>query len=44
LVRGLGGGCGAELDKWVKPGDTVELEIESIGILKNRIIRNSENK
>lgn len=40
----VGGGCGAELDKWVKPGDTVELEIEGIGILKNKIIRNSENK
>jgi 2-keto-4-pentenoate hydratase/2-oxohepta-3-ene-1,7-dioic acid hydratase in catechol pathway len=35
----VGGGCGAELDKWVKPGDTVELEIEDIGILKNKIVR-----
>ena len=40
----VGGGCGAEFDKWVKPGDRVELEIEGIGILKNKIIRNSENK
>jgi len=38
----VGGGCGAELDKWVKPGDIVELEIEGIGILKNEIIRNSK--
>jgi 2-keto-4-pentenoate hydratase/2-oxohepta-3-ene-1,7-dioic acid hydratase in catechol pathway len=38
----VGGGCGAELDRWVKPGDTVELEIEGIGILKNEIIRNSK--
>lgn len=38
----VGGGCGSELDKWVKPGDIVELEIEDIGILKNKIIRNSK--
>lgn len=31
----VGTGCGLELDKWIKPGDTVELEIERIGILKN---------
>ncbi len=34
-----GCGCGDELDKLAKPGDTVELEIENIGILKNKIIR-----
>jgi len=33
----VGGGCGMELDRWVQPGDLVELEIEKIGILKNRI-------
>ncbi len=31
----VGTGCGLELDKWIKPGDIVELEIEKIGILKN---------
>jgi 2-keto-4-pentenoate hydratase/2-oxohepta-3-ene-1,7-dioic acid hydratase in catechol pathway len=31
----VGTGCGLELDRWVKPGDTIELEIESIGKLKN---------
>ena len=35
----VGGGCGLELDRWLKPGDTVELEIEKIGILKNKIVR-----
>jgi 2-keto-4-pentenoate hydratase/2-oxohepta-3-ene-1,7-dioic acid hydratase in catechol pathway len=35
----VGGGCGLELDRWVKPGDTIELEIEKIGVLKNRIVR-----
>ena len=32
-------GCGADLDKWIKPGDVIELEIEGIGVLKNRIVR-----
>lgn len=31
----VGTGCGLELDKWIKPGDVVELEIERIGKLKN---------
>ena len=32
-------GCGLELDRWIRPGDVVELEIEGIGILRNRITR-----
>ena len=28
-------GCGMELDRWIKPGDVVELEVEGIGILRN---------
>ncbi len=31
----VGTGCGLEIDKWIKPGDKVELEIESIGKLSN---------
>lgn len=31
----VGTGCGLELDKWIKPGDKVELEIEKIGKLTN---------
>jgi len=31
----VGTGCGLELDKWIKPGDILELEIEKIGKLKN---------
>jgi len=31
------GGSGLELDRWLQPGDEVELEIEGIGILRNRI-------
>jgi 2-keto-4-pentenoate hydratase/2-oxohepta-3-ene-1,7-dioic acid hydratase in catechol pathway len=31
------GGSGLELDRWVQPGDLVELSIEGIGVLRNRI-------
>ncbi len=31
------GGCGLELNRWIQPGDLIELEIEGIGILRNRI-------
>ncbi|MDX2150453.1 MAG: fumarylacetoacetate hydrolase family protein [Bryobacteraceae bacterium] len=35
----VGTGCGLELDRWVKPGDTMELEIEGIGVLRNRVVK-----
>ena len=35
----VGTGCGLELDKWVKAGDILELEIEKIGILRNKILK-----
>ena len=31
------GGSGMELDRWLKGGDVIELEIEGIGVLRNRI-------
>jgi len=31
------GGSGLELDRWVQPGDVVEMEIQGIGVLRNRI-------
>jgi 2-keto-4-pentenoate hydratase/2-oxohepta-3-ene-1,7-dioic acid hydratase in catechol pathway len=31
------GGSGLELDRWLQEGDVVELEIEGIGVLRNRI-------
>lgn len=34
-------GCGDELERWIRPGDTVELEVEGIGILRNTIVRNT---
>jgi 2-keto-4-pentenoate hydratase/2-oxohepta-3-ene-1,7-dioic acid hydratase in catechol pathway len=33
----VGGGCGVELDRKLSPGDVVELEIEGIGVLRNRL-------
>ncbi len=38
----VGTGCGLELDRWVKPGDIMELEIEKIGVLKNTVVRRSQ--
>ncbi len=31
------GGSGMELDRWLREGDVVELEIDGIGVLRNRI-------
>jgi 2-keto-4-pentenoate hydratase/2-oxohepta-3-ene-1,7-dioic acid hydratase in catechol pathway len=31
------GGCGLELNRWIQPGDVIELEVEGIGILRNRV-------
>ncbi len=33
----VGLGCGLELGKLLKPGDTVEFEVEGIGVLRNRV-------
>ncbi len=32
-------GSGLELDRWLQPGDIVELEVEGIGVLRNRVVR-----
>ena len=32
-------GCGLERDRYFEDGDTIELEIEKIGILRNRIVK-----
>ena len=31
------GGSGLELDRWLQEGDVIELEIEGIGVLRNRV-------
>ena len=33
-----GGGCGMEHGAFLKPGDVVELEIERLGVLRNRVV------
>jgi 2-keto-4-pentenoate hydratase/2-oxohepta-3-ene-1,7-dioic acid hydratase in catechol pathway len=35
----VGGGCGLEQMRFLKSGDVVELEVEGIGILRNRVLR-----
>ncbi len=35
----VGGGCGLELDRFLSLGDVVELEIQPIGILRNRVVQ-----
>ncbi len=34
----LGKGCGLELGRFLHPGDLVELEVEGIGVLRNRVV------
>ncbi len=34
----VGGGCGLELDRYLKTGDVVELEIQPIGVLRTRVV------
>ena len=35
----VGGGCGLELKRFLSPGDVIELEIQGIGVLRNRIVK-----
>ena len=35
----VGTGCGLELGRSLSPGDVIELEIDRIGILRNRIVK-----
>jgi 2-keto-4-pentenoate hydratase/2-oxohepta-3-ene-1,7-dioic acid hydratase in catechol pathway len=35
----VSGCCGLEMDRWIAPGDTVELEVSGIGTLRNRYVR-----
>ena len=39
----VGKGCGWELDRWIQPGDVIELEVEKIGMLRNTIGEKEEN-
>ncbi|GAA3543744.1 hypothetical protein GCM10022222_29250 [Amycolatopsis ultiminotia] len=33
----VGGGCGLELDRWIQPGDVVELAASGVGVLRNPV-------
>jgi 2-keto-4-pentenoate hydratase/2-oxohepta-3-ene-1,7-dioic acid hydratase in catechol pathway len=35
----VGNGCGLEHDRWLKPGDVIELEISRLGTLRNRVVQ-----
>ncbi len=37
-----GTGCGLELDRWIQSGDVIELEVEGIGTLRNRVVRKGD--
>lgn len=39
----VGKGCGWELDRWIQPGDVIELEVENIGVLRNKIGHPEQN-
>lgn len=44
----VGTGCilelGTEIQPWLEPGDEVELEIEHLGVLRNRIVASGEKR
>lgn len=33
----VAGGCGMDNGRWLKPGDVIELEIQALGVLRNRV-------
>lgn len=36
----VGNGCGLELGRFLQPGDVIELEVEGLGVLRNRVVSN----
>ncbi len=38
----MGGGCGLEHGRWIKPGDAIELEVERLGVLKNSVTESND--
>ena len=37
----VGGGTGMEINRYLKPGDVMELEVQGLGVLRNRIIEST---
>ena len=40
----VGGGCGLELGRFLKPGDVIELEVEGLGTLRNRVVASRDDR
>jgi 2-keto-4-pentenoate hydratase/2-oxohepta-3-ene-1,7-dioic acid hydratase in catechol pathway len=38
----VGGGCGLEHGRFLSDGDTIELEVEKIGVLRNKVVRQKD--
>ena len=38
----VGNGCGVELGWFLEHGDTIELDVEKIGVLKNKVERQDD--
>jgi len=38
------GGCGMEIDRWIQPGDFVEIDMGPLGVMANRISEKGERK
>jgi 2-keto-4-pentenoate hydratase/2-oxohepta-3-ene-1,7-dioic acid hydratase in catechol pathway len=37
----MGSGCGLELDRYLKHGDEIELEVERVGVLRNMVVEHT---
>ena len=35
----VGMGCGIEHGNFIQPGDVIELEVDGIGVLRNRVVK-----
>ena len=35
----MNNGCGLEIDRFLSDGDVVELEVEKLGVLRNKVVR-----
>lgn len=35
----MANGCSLECDRWMKDGDSIEIEFERLGVLRNRVVR-----
>lgn len=40
----FGGGCGLDLDRWLQPGQTVELTVDGLGTLTNTVAEKSPGR